>query len=410
MERFRVRIVCIVIGLLLAMVTVTGCESDESDDGADERQVQTTEQDDDHIDGPEERDSEKGDQEADDSDDDKIGAESEEDEESEDDDEDSQDGEEEGSAEDDEEADEDVDWAEEFGHLPFYATGAVAIVDGERITAREFNQTAADQLGQIPADALQAEPEEILQFFIDAVIVAHLLEREVERKGVEVTDAEIDEAIREFRTMLELQMGGDTQAVDAMLAQQGITDAELRMQAEQDLLAEKLISQSRDISVSDQRARQFYNQNQAMFQQQESALVRHILVDDEDEAKTLAGRLKEGGSFESLARQHSTCRSAPHGGELGAITREQVVPEFADVAFSLSVGEISDPVESSLGWHIIQVHRRQEEGTVSFEEVKEDLKMMLAAQRLQEAALELIEELRDDAEIEILEDNVVIDG
>lgn len=333
-----------------------------------------------------------------------------------DDDEDSQ------KAEDDEEDqpedDDDVDWASEYGHLPFYATGPVAVVDGEEISPRDFNQTADAQFSQMPPDAFDAEADEILELFLNAVIVAHILEREVEKRGIEVSDAEIDGAIEEFKEMLRLQLGGDAAMVDSMLAQQGVSEAELRMQAEQDLLAEKLITETREINVSEAEIRQFYESNKAMFQQVEAARVRHILLhvengDDDSvkaQAQRLAQRLEEGASFSSLAKNHSDCRSAPQGGELGYITRQQVVPEFAEVAFSAPVGSISEPVRSSLGWHVIEVQDRQEEGMASLEEVRDDLRMLLEAQQLQTVAVELIEELREEADVEVKKGNIVVEG
>lgn len=85
----------------------------------------------------------------------------------------------------------------------------------------------------------------------------------------------------------------------------------------------------------------------------------HILVHTEDEAKTIKTMLDEGEDFALLARQYSTCPSKAVGGDLGYFKRGQMVKEFENAAFSLPVGQISDPVQTQFGWHLIKVTDRR---------------------------------------------------
>lgn len=84
----------------------------------------------------------------------------------------------------------------------------------------------------------------------------------------------------------------------------------------------------------------------------------HILVDDENQAWALKSRITEGESFEELAKQYSKCPSKEKGGDLGYFGRGQMVPEFENAAFSTPVGDVSDPVKTRFGWHLIKVTRK----------------------------------------------------
>lgn len=84
----------------------------------------------------------------------------------------------------------------------------------------------------------------------------------------------------------------------------------------------------------------------------------HILVDTEDEAWAIKSRISEGGNFEELAKQYSKCPSKDKGGDLGFFGRGQMVPEFEQAAFTTPVGQVSDPVKTRFGWHLIQVTRK----------------------------------------------------
>lgn len=84
----------------------------------------------------------------------------------------------------------------------------------------------------------------------------------------------------------------------------------------------------------------------------------HILVDSEDDAWAIKSRITEGEDFEKLAKEYSKCPSKDKGGDLGFFNRGQMVPEFEYAAFSTPVGEVSDPVKTRFGWHLIKVTRK----------------------------------------------------
>jgi len=127
---------------------------------------------------------------------------------------------------------------------------------------------------------------------------------------------------------------------------------------------------------------------------------RHILVEEETKAKELIGKLDEGADFAELAKEHSIGPSGAQGGDLDYFTKEQMVPAFAEAAFAMEKGTYSkEPVQTEFGWHIIEILDRRELPPPPLEEVEEQLFEELS----QEAVQAILTELRDGAEIKIVE-------
>ena len=119
----------------------------------------------------------------------------------------------------------------------------------------------------------------------------------------------------------------------------------------------------------------------------------------EDEAKAIEAQLKKGADFATLAKEKSKDPGAAEGGDLGYFTKDQMVPEFADVAFKLDKGQISDPVKTQFGWHIIKVEDKRTKPTPTFDEVKGQLENYVAHR----AQADLVAKLRSAANIERLD-------
>ena len=121
----------------------------------------------------------------------------------------------------------------------------------------------------------------------------------------------------------------------------------------------------------------------------------HILVEEEAKAQDLKKQLDEGADFAALAAEHGTDGTKTRGGDLGWFVHEQMVPEFADAAFALEPGTISDPVQSPFGWHLIKVVEKRNRPAPPLDAVRDDLVGELS-QELQE---KIIKDGRDSAEI-----------
>lgn len=127
--------------------------------------------------------------------------------------------------------------------------------------------------------------------------------------------------------------------------------------------------------------------------------VRHIVVSSEAEARTALEAIQKGEPFAEVALRLSKGPSGPEGGDLGYFRQGDMVPEFEKAAFALEAGQVSEPVQTSFGWHVIKVEDRRQAAIPDFEAVREELSLEIA----QKKGGELMEGLRKDAKIEFSE-------
>ncbi len=141
------------------------------------------------------------------------------------------------------------------------------------------------------------------------------------------------------------------------------------------IIMQSFIESKAKSMVTDEQIKAAYDEKIAASKGQEEVKARHILVASEDEAKKIAAELKKGGDFEKIAKEKSTDKaSGAAGGDLGWFSKDKMVPEFADAAFKLKKGEVSVPVKTAFGWHVIKLEDRRAMQPASLEEVKETIK------------------------------------
>ena len=165
------------------------------------------------------------------------------------------------------------------------------------------------------------------------------------------------------------------------------------------LLMESLLQDAGKASLSEDAERKVYEEAVKQVKNEEEVHARHILVPTEDEAKAILAQLKGGADFAALAKEKSKDPGAAEGGDLGYFTKEQMVPEFAEVAFKLGKGQLSDPVKTQFGWHIIKVEDKRVRPTPTFEQVKPQIENYVAHR----AQAELVDNLRKSATVERLD-------
>jgi peptidyl-prolyl cis-trans isomerase C len=165
------------------------------------------------------------------------------------------------------------------------------------------------------------------------------------------------------------------------------------------VLMEALLQNVGRAAVTDEAMHKVYDDATKQMQPEEEVHARHILVPTEDEAKAIEDQLKKGADFAALAKEKSKDPGAADGGDLGYFTKDQMVPEFAEVAFKLDKGQISDPVHTQFGWHIIKVEDKRTKPTPTFDQVKTQLENYVAHR----AQAELVDNLRKTAQIERLD-------
>jgi peptidyl-prolyl cis-trans isomerase C len=165
------------------------------------------------------------------------------------------------------------------------------------------------------------------------------------------------------------------------------------------VLMEALLQNAGRAAITDAAMHQVYDDAVKQMPAEQEVHARHILVPTEDEAKAVAAELKKGADFAALAKEKSKDPGGANGGDLGYFTKDQMVPEFAEAAFKLDKGQVSDPVHTQFGWHIIKVEDKRTKPTPTFDQVKGQLQNYVAHR----AQAELVDNLRKSAQIERLD-------
>src|SRR5262249_27141126 len=163
------------------------------------------------------------------------------------------------------------------------------------------------------------------------------------------------------------------------------------------LLMETLLQDIGKAAVTDAEMKKVYEEAVKLAANEQEVRARHILVPTEDEAKAILVEVKKGTDFAELARQKSKDPgAAAEGGDLGFFTKDQMVPEFAETAFKLDKGQLSDPIKTQFGWHVIKVEDKRDRPVPSFEQVKDQIDAYV----VRRAQAEAIAKLRQGAKIE----------
>ncbi len=189
----------------------------------------------------------------------------------------------------------------------------------------------------------------------------------------------------------------------AAATQAGVGDQDPEVMARMALYRDKAVQEvyiSRLLSarVTEEALREAYAQDYTARPAVEEVRARHILVKDEETAKALAAKVKGGADFIQLATENSIGPSKESGGDLGYFTADQMVPSFSEAAFKLQVGEVSAPVQSQFGWHIIKLEDRRTQPIPSYEEVAAEI----AEDLFTRAQQEIYQDWRGKAKIEMV--------
>lgn len=231
----------------------------------------------------------------------------------------------------------------------------VARVNGEPLTEREV-RIALDEIA--PGLALDDQKrEQVIGFLINVKLVAEAAEK-----------AKLGEG-EDFAARLQF----------------------LREKALMQVYLEKVGKEA----VTEEAVRKLYDDTVKDIKPEQEVRARHILVETEEEAKAAKARLDKGEDFAAVAKEISKDPgSGAQGGDLGFFTKDQMVPEFADAAFRLEPGKVSDPVKSQFGWHIIRVEEKRERAVPKFEEVRPQVEDHLYKKAQEEAVKKLLDQAK----------------
>jgi len=162
------------------------------------------------------------------------------------------------------------------------------------------------------------------------------------------------------------------------------------------LLMDSLLATEGKAATTDDAMKKVYEDAAKQISGEQEVHARHILVETEDEAKAVEDELKKGADFAELAKKKSKDPGASDGGDLGFFTKDQMVPEFSAVAFTLEPGKISDPVKSQFGWHVIKVEEKRSRKAPDFDQVKGQIETYVT----RKAQADYVAKLREAAKVE----------
>jgi foldase protein PrsA len=228
---------------------------------------------------------------------------------------------------------------------------------------------------------------------LDTLITKNVIEQEVEKEKVSVSEKDIDAELKE----LIASYGGE-ETFNQQLATSGLTMEDVEEDVKTNLQIEKLL-ESR-IKITDEEMKTYFDENKDTFAKTKQVKASHILVADEATAKEVKEKLAAGEDFAELAKEYSTDPgSAESGGDLGFFGEGSMVAEFEEAAFSMEVDEISEPVKTEHGYHIIKVTDKQDAAEANFDDSKEEIKDILFDEKMATEYTTWLEEKKEDYKV-----------
>jgi len=233
---------------------------------------------------------------------------------------------------------------------------------------------------------------------VDEMIDETLLRQAAKQKGLKADEAEVSRRL----TKLQDQFGSRELFI-SQLEQAGSSLSKVRADLAEELVREKLVITARDVKVGDEEVRKAFNENKDKLGQPEAVHLRHILVKTEAEGHEVIAKAKAGADFAAMARERSLAASGKAaGGDYGFVARGMLPPEIDAVAFALKPGELK-MIPGPRGQHVLQAVKLRAAKAAVFDEVKEDLREMILAEKIKKEAPDFLQELRRKAEIKSAE-------
>jgi foldase protein PrsA len=267
----------------------------------------------------------------------------------------------------------------------------VALVNGEKIFQSELDS----EYSRLPVQyQLILSKEELLNQLIDR----KLLLQEARKAGIKADKSEVDGEINSLKSQFPSE-----EEFRKAVASQNFTIEMIRKMVTEQILLNKLLNQSvyAAVNVTAEEVSAYYAKNKdALFTAKEGQIrASHILVETEKKARDLKSLLDNGADFGQLAFEESRDTSAKsNNGYLGFFSKGAMVKEFEDAAFSLTVGQISEPVQTNFGFHII----KRLADVVSFEEARESIYLTILKQKQSDEIEQFVLQLRNKSVIKII--------
>jgi len=300
-------------------------------------------------------------------------------------------------------------------------------VNGKNITEAELEQAMKPQLDAVARQASSLPPEFMEQYkkqikprILNNLISEQLLREKVKEANIVISDEEVINQITELISKQQQPLTLDE--FKKKLEERGLNFEDMKNDVRNRLAYEKLMTSLWEgkIFATEEDAKKYYDENPKRFEQPEQIAVSHILIKPEKpdpnsadpneamkqskatalaKAQDLLKQINEGADFAELAKANSACPSAKDGGDLGFFPKGQTTPPFEEAAFALEMGELSDIVETSYGYHIIQKTGHKDASTIPFEEAKKNIIIQLVQKQQNEFIEDYMDKLKAEAEI-----------
>ena len=281
------------------------------------------------------------------------------------------------------------------------ASDDVAVVGSKEVTKDQFQQLMARAKKSYDAQkrdfpkAGSTEYEQLKGQAITFLVQQAEVEEQAEQLGVDVSDKDVDKEIARYKKQF---YGGSDERYEKAVKQQGLTDEQARDAIRQQLVSKRVFDKvTGNLKVTDADINAYYASHKSQYVQPESRDVRHILVQKKSLADSLYAQLKGGANFAKLAKRFSKDPgSAANGGKL-TVSKGQTVPQFDKTAFSLKKGQLSAPVKTQYGYHIIQALSGIKAATTTpLSKVRASIKQQLEQQRKNDKITKWLEDTKKD--------------
>lgn len=211
---------------------------------------------------------------------------------------------------------------------------------------------------------------------IEYLISEKIIKSEIEKEKIEIDDAEVEAELSVVKNYY-----GSEDAFNQAIGEYGFDMEDIKNDIIMNLQIKKLMEGK--VTVTDEDIDNYFKENKETFNQEEQVKASHILVETEETAKEVKEKLSAGEDFAKLAKEYSTDEGTKEqGGDLGYFGKGQMVEEFENTAFALKTGEISNPVKSKFGYHIIKLEDKQEAKAANLEDSKDEIKDILLEEKL----------------------------
>lgn len=278
----------------------------------------------------------------------------------------------------------------------------VAKVNGDTISTEEYTkdyniikqryqaQYGPDFLTQKGPEGKTME-QVLKQNVLDKLVIEKIIMQKAKEDKILATDQEVDKEIAGYKEMV----GGESE-FNKFLEANGMKIDDFKAGIKKEITVDKYKEKYlKNLKLEDKDLKAYYEKNKDRY---ETIKASHILVEKEDEAKAISEELKNGADFGELSKKSIEPGAAERKGDLGYFGKGQMVPEFEKAAFELKVDEISEPVKTEHGYHVIKVTDKKE----SFEQVKDEVKQDLENEKFEEQ----LKTLQDEAKVKTYMENV----